>query len=143
VTHYLDSSVLLRIVLGQPGRLRGWRRITRGVCSGLAEVECLRTLDRLRIEEDLDEDEFARRRGALLELLGSLTLVDPGRAVLERAAQPLPTVLGTLDAIHLATALLYRDAVREPLILATHDRALARAAQAHAIPVIGAEGRAR
>ncbi len=134
---YVDSSVLLRVALGQPGRLPRWRQVTRGVSSGLAEVECLRTLDRLRIEESLDDEEVARRRQSLLELLDSLTLVDPGREILERAAQPLPTVLGTLDAIHLATALLYREAIRQPLTLATHDLALARAARAHGLPVIG------
>jgi predicted nucleic acid-binding protein len=136
---YVDSSVLLRVALGQPGRLRGWRQISRGISSGLAEVECLRTVDRLRLEESLSDGEIALRRGALLALLDSLTLVDPSREILERAAQPLPTVLGTLDSIHLATALLYREAVREPLALATHDLALARAARAHGIPVVGAD----
>src|SRR4029077_5426065 len=43
----LDSSVLLRILLRQPKGLREWRRITRGVSSAVAEVECMRTLDRL------------------------------------------------------------------------------------------------
>ncbi len=136
--HYIDSSVLLRIVLGQSGRLREWKKVTHGVSSSLAEVESLRTLDRLRLEKDLEEDDFARRRGTLLRVLDSLTLVDPTRPVLERAAQPFPTVLGTLDAIHLATALLYRDAVRQLVTVATHDRALARAARAHAFPVVGA-----
>ena len=135
---YVDSSVLLRVALGQPGRLRSWRQVTRAVSSGLAEVECLRTLDRLRIEESLDDEEVALRRQSLLGLLDSLTLVDPGREILERAAQPLPTVLGTLDAIHLATALLYREATRQLLTLATHDLALARAARAHGLPVVGA-----
>lgn len=141
--HYLDSSVLLRVVLGQPGRLREWRKITRGVSSGLAQVECLRTLDRLLRERELTEDEWAIRREALLRTLESLTLVDPDRAVLERASQPMPTVLGSLDALHLATALLYREALKEPVTFATHDLALARAAQAHAFPVIGAVRRLR
>ena len=134
---YVDSSVLLRVALDQPRRLRSWRQIRRGVSSGLAEVECLRTLDRLRLEESLSDEETARRRECLIALLDSLTLVDPSREILERAAQPLPTVLGTLDAIHLATALLYQEAVREPLTFATHDVALARAARAHGIPVVG------
>ncbi len=85
----------------------------------------------------MSDEETARRRECLIALLDSLTLVDPSREILERAAQPLPTVLGTLDAIHLATALLYQEAVREPLTFATHDAALARAARAHGIPVVG------
>jgi hypothetical protein len=38
--------------------------------------------------------------------LGHWKLVDLDTTVLERAAQPMPTELGTLDAIHLATAVL-------------------------------------
>ena len=44
---YLDSSVILRVVLGEPGRLQDWAGLREGVTSALAEVECLRTIDRL------------------------------------------------------------------------------------------------
>jgi hypothetical protein len=57
--------------------------------------------------------------------------------ILERAAQPLPTVLGTLDAIHLSTALLWQEVEAEAVSFATHDLALARAAQACGLAVIG------
>jgi hypothetical protein len=49
----------------------------------------------------------------------------------------MPTEIGTLDAIHLATALLWRDMTQEELTMATHDGALALAARAHGLPVIG------
>ena len=49
---YIDSSVLLRIILGQRDRLKEWARVTRVIASALAEVECLRTLDRLRLNAD-------------------------------------------------------------------------------------------
>jgi hypothetical protein len=57
--------------------------------------------------------------------------------ILERAAQPMPTELGTLDAIHLATALLWRDMTRNELVMATHDAALAVGARAHGLRVVG------
>ena len=57
--------------------------------------------------------------------------------VLDRAAQPMPTELGTLDAIHLATALLWKEMTRVDLAMATHDGALALGAQAHGLPVVG------
>jgi len=44
-----DSSILLRVILGQPGRIPEWESITLGVASGLVEVECLRTIDRLHL----------------------------------------------------------------------------------------------
>jgi hypothetical protein len=55
----------------------------------------------------------------------------------------MPTELGTLDAIHLATALLWRDFTDEPLTMATHDAALAIAAEAHGLPVVGADEQAQ
>ena len=58
MTVYVDASVLLRLVLGQAGRFRQWRRVTTAVASMIVEVECLRTLDRLRTAEGL-EDEVA------------------------------------------------------------------------------------
>ena len=134
---YLDSSVLLRIVLRQPKRLREWRTITRGVSSALAEVECLRTLDRLRIVEGLPENRIAPRREAVYRLLESIEVVEPTRPILRRAAQPLAGVLGTLDAIHLATALAWREQTGENLVVATHDSALALAARASGLRVIG------
>jgi predicted nucleic acid-binding protein len=45
--------------------------------------------------------------------------------------------LGTLDAIHLATALAWRERADEDLTLATHDRALGAAARASGVPVVG------
>jgi hypothetical protein len=49
----------------------------------------------------------------------------------------MPTELGTLDAIHLASALLWKDAVGADPVMVTHDRALALGAQAHGLKVLG------
>lgn len=43
----------------------------------------------------------------------------------------MPTELGTLDALHLATAVLWREMSRTDLVMATHDTALGLAARAH------------
>jgi len=48
VTAYLDSSVILRLVRSEPSPLLEWPEIRQGVTSSIAEVEVLRTLDRLR-----------------------------------------------------------------------------------------------
>lgn len=134
---YVDSSVLLRIVLRQPGALGEWRRVERGVASALVEVECLRTLDRFRVAAGLSDRELARRREAVYRVLDTLEIVELSRPVLSRAAQPLPTALGTLDALHLATALLWRESRGEELVFATHDAALGLAARASGLPVVG------
>jgi predicted nucleic acid-binding protein len=134
---YLDSSVLLRAVLGQGERLAEWDQIETGIASALVEVECLRTLDRLRLVERLPDAELAVRREAVYRLIESIELVDPTRPVLSRASQPLATALGTLDAIHLATALLWRERSNAALVMATHDAALATAARASGLRAIG------
>ena len=134
---YLDSSVLLRKVLRQPGALREWAAIRTGVASALAETECLRSLDRLRLRTGLADRDLARRREAVFRLLDSLEVVEVTAPVLARAAQPLPTQLGTLDAIHLATALLWREHNGGDIVMATHDVALATAARSCGLAVVG------
>src|SRR5205823_773477 len=135
---YVDSSVLLRVALAQPDALPEWRRIDRGVSSALITTESLRTLDRARLRAHLPDTEVARRRSTILALVDSLELVEVDAIVLDRAAQPMPTELGTLDAIHLATALLWKQVTRTNLVVATHDGALALAAHAHGLAVVGA-----
>ncbi len=134
---YVDSSVILRIILGEPKPLREWGRITIATSSEIARVECLRVLDRLRMGGDMDDRELARRRASAIEILSGFEMIRVNRAVLDRAADPFPTLIRTLDAIHLASASLLLE--REPsLKLATHDDDLAVAARAVGLKVIGA-----
>ena len=134
---YVDSSVLLRLALGQPNALPEWRQIDRGVSSALISTESLRTLDRVRIRASLSDAEVASRRATILKLIDSLELVEIDSLVLDRAAQPMPTELGTLDAIHLASALLWKEATAIDPVMTTHDGALGLAAQAHGFKVLG------
>jgi predicted nucleic acid-binding protein len=134
---YLDSSILLRRLLGQPRSLREWRLVRTGVSSRIAEVEGLRTLDRLRLQAGLPDDRIASLREGLYHILGSLEIVEVTRAVLTRAAQPSPTIVGTLDAVHLSSALLWRERTGKNLALATHDEALALSARAHGFKTLG------
>jgi len=134
---YVDASVLLRVALGQPNALPEWKQIRQGVASALVTTESLRTLDRLRLRAKLNDSEIALRRATILRLIGSLELVEVDTTVLERAAQPMPTELGTLDAIHLATALLWNEMTQSHLVMTTHDNALAIGARAHGLSVLG------
>ncbi|HEY4217307.1 MAG TPA: PIN domain-containing protein [Gemmatimonadaceae bacterium] len=138
MTVYIDSSVILRVVLGQPNQLAEWRSIDAGVTSALTQVECLRTLDRLRVTTgEPGAEALVPRRAAIFRVIESLQTVDLSPAVLRRAAQPMATALGTLDAIHLASAQLWREAYGSALTVATHDRALALAATAEGFAAIG------
>lgn len=137
MTAYLDSSVILRLVLTEPNPLREWPDVRRGVTSALAEVEVLRTLDRLRFSiPTIDPQMLAGRREAAFRVLEGLETIEITRVVLARAAQPLPTPLGTLDAIHLVSAMGWREQF-DGLVFATHDLALSAAARASGFEVIG------
>ena len=134
---YVDSSVLLRVVLGEPDRLDIWSAITNPISSELIRLECLRTIDRARIRLGLDDRQVANYRADVLEAIEAFSLVALDSVVLERASEPFPTGLGSLDAIHLASALLARDSV-DGLVFATHDDELSTAARAIGFPVHGA-----
>jgi predicted nucleic acid-binding protein len=137
VIAYVDASVLLRVALEQPNALAEWPRIRHGVASRLVRTESLRALDRLRLRGTLTDEEIAMRRATVLAFVGALDVVELDAVVLDRAAQPMPTELATLDAIHLATALLWRELTDMDLVMATHDGALALAARAHGLAVVG------
>jgi predicted nucleic acid-binding protein len=138
MTAYVDSSVILRRLMQQPGALTEWRLVRDPVSSRLTEVECFRTLDRLRVEKKFGDAELSRLREGVHRILESIDVIEVTRSILSRAAQPSATALGTLDAVHLCSALAWRDRNQSSLVLATHDGALALAARAHGFRVIGA-----
>lgn len=135
---YVDSSVLLRILLLQRDPLREWTTIQRGVSSALIRVETQRTLDRLRLNGDISADEYAGKRAEARQMLANLAILPLDESTLEAAAAPMNHSLRSLDAIHLATALRFRAAGAVPLVFATHDHALATAARATGFTVLGA-----
>ena len=71
------------------------------------------------------------------EWLEAIDLVLIRPPILSRASEPLPMPLGTLDAMHLATALIWRDRMGPLPAMATHDTALGMAARAFGFDVLG------
>jgi hypothetical protein len=101
------------VALRQANALPEWRQIERRVASAVILTESLRTLDRLRLRAGLSDEAMATRRATILRPIASLELVELDEVVLERAAQPMPTELGTLDALPHVTAALWRDMSHE------------------------------
>lgn len=137
MTAYVDTSVLLRVVLREPGALADLRSYDALVSSELIAVESARTIDRLRLQGTLTVEEAAARLRALSDWLEAIDLVLLRPPVLSRASQPLPTPLGTLDAVHLATALIWRERIGALPTIATHDSALGLAARSFGFDVRG------
>jgi len=115
---YLDSSALVKLVIVEPESSALRRYLAdepaRASCA-LARVEVLRAV---RGHGALA---FARAR----RLLQRLTLVPIDEELLDAAASLDPRVLRSLDAIHLAAALLFGD---ELTSVVTYDRRMAKAA---------------
>jgi len=137
VIAYVDTSALLRIVLREPGALDDLRTYDGLVSSELIAVESARTIDRLRLQGALTTEEAAARLRVVNEWLEAIDLVLVRPPVLSRASEPLPMPLGTLDALHLATALIWRDRLGSLPTMATHDTALGLAAQSFGFDVRG------
>lgn len=134
---YLDTSALLRVILREPDALDELRTYDGLVSSELIAVESARTIDRLRIQGALSLEEASERIRAVNEWLESVDLVLLRPAVLSRASEPMPLPIGTLDAIHLATALIWRERVGALPEVVTHDAALGAAARAFGFDVRG------
>ena len=135
---YLDTSALLRLVLRESGALEELRACEALVASELIAIESLRTIDRLRLQGGLSTEDAVSRRETTKEWLEAVDMVLLQRPILARASEPFPTPLGTLDALHLATALTWQDRMGRTLVMATHDRDLALAARSFGLEVRGA-----
>ena len=118
---YVDSSVAVRSLLHEPGAIEDWSQWDLVVTSALLRVETARAIDRLRVLGGLEGAELAGTIETLRALLSRIEEMGIGPAVLDRAAASFPTVVSALDAIHIATALLWIEERGEPLLFVTHD----------------------
>jgi predicted nucleic acid-binding protein len=121
VKAYVDSSVAVRSLLHEPGAIEDWSQWDLVVTSTLLRVETAQAIDRLRVIGGLEGAELAGTIEALRALLSRIEEMGIGPAVLDRAAASFPTVVSALDAIHIATALLWIEERGEPLLFVTHD----------------------
>ena len=133
----LDTSVVLRKLFGEPDSLAEWAQVRHAYASRVLVVELGRVIDRSRLDGDLDDEEVEELHGEARRMLRSVDVLAMSERILVRAGGPMPTTLGSLDAIHLATALELAPSQGGQLILATHDRQLARAARSSGLTVCG------
>lgn len=134
---YLDTSVILRGLLGEPGPGFTWGDRDEAVTSGLAGAEARRAIDRLRLGGGYTDEMVATAHGTLNAIESSIAVFPITRRVLARASAPFGTSVKALDAIHLATAIVVRERVAPQLQFATHDRQQGLAARALGFEVVG------
>lgn len=128
-TTYVDASVVLRGLLGENGRRPDWSRLGDGITSAVTRIECQRSLLRHAFRGRITQEFAAERRIELLRILRSFDEVALDDRILDAAGEAFPGPLGTLDAIHMATAVACRYELGD-LRFATHDDELGRTARA-------------
>ena len=114
---YAESSAVLAWLLGEPNGARVRHALESAeliLASDVTLVECDRVLLRALALGDLSEAAAASRRSALNAAAARWHIAHLGREVVERARHAFPVELvRTLDALHLATALVMRAAIAD------------------------------
>jgi predicted nucleic acid-binding protein len=126
---YLDSSIVLRRLQGEPAPLTRWGQWEHAYSSVLLRVEVLRTVDRNRLRGTINDREASDLITTAHAFFDAVEFVVLSDGIMDRASQSFFTALGTLDALHLATALRLVDAGSRELTFLTHDAELAIAAR--------------
>jgi uncharacterized protein len=124
---YLDSGAVVKLAHAEPqsAALRGWldeRAEIQWISSVLTEIEAFRALARYA-------PEAASRLPAVLDQIDLIELDDGIRML---AATVMPTMVRSLDAIHLGTALGSRSSLTA---FVTYDKRLLDAAQVAGLPI--------
>lgn len=133
---YVDTSVTLRVLFCEPHPLPTWGQWTEAYASRLWYTEAMRVVDRMRLLAAIGDSQVVQLRRDIDIIHGTLHIVPVGERILARAGDAFPTVLGTLDAIHLATAIQLRESLDLDVFF-THDAQLAAAAAASGFAVDG------
>jgi hypothetical protein len=134
---YVDTSVILRVLFREPDPVPDWGLWKEAYASRLWHTEALRVVDRMRLTSAINDQQVAQLRNEIDRIHQAFHIVSVSEHILARAGDAFPTVVGTLDAIHLATALQVRETVTIDAFI-THDIQLATAAEAMGFTVHGA-----
>ena len=136
---YVESSAVLAWLLEQDsGELvaDSLAHAELVVASDLTLIECDRVLIRAVVLDELDEADADDRQARLNAVATQWTLLGLGDEIMERARRPFPAEpIPTLDAIHLASALIGRKAIPE-LAMLSLDTRVRRAANRLGFPLV-------
>jgi predicted nucleic acid-binding protein len=126
VSLYAESSAVLAWLLDEDAATFVRQTLSGGrivLASDLTLIECDRVLHRAAALGELTEAEVADRRAHLTTAAAHWHVLRIGPEVVDRARQPFPgDPVRTLDAIHLASALVARSAVAGLELLSLDDR---------------------
>jgi predicted nucleic acid-binding protein len=123
---YAESSAVLGWLLDESSAADVRRSLAAAeiiVASDLTLIECDRVIFRAVALGELTEAEAADRRAHLTAAASHWQVLRIAPEIVERARQPFPgEPIRTLDAIHLASALVARTAIAGLTLLSLDDR---------------------
>jgi predicted nucleic acid-binding protein len=132
VTLYVESSAVLAWLLGEPAGndVQAHLAAADAVASSeLTLVECERVLHRAVDLGEMREADAAELRGVLAAAARGWHMVQVDQPVLDRARRPFPAEpVRTLDALHLASAVLLAPALPSLTVLSLDERVRRNAA---------------
>jgi predicted nucleic acid-binding protein len=134
---YLDSSALLRFLLQHSNFINLVEYKNEFVSSELLRLECQRALIRYRLNQELRDEGLLQLTEQLNDLLSRISLLKVNSEILESASQNWGVNLGSLDSIHLASALFIKKEKKSAIQIFTHDKALYTAARLSNLEVTG------
>lgn len=128
---YFDSSVILRYAIGHERAIKDLARwASKAITSAVTVVECLRVLDRWRITSEISDHKLVAARSLCLQILNGLRIIAVDDQVVSLASETFPIGMKSLDAIHLASVIHFRNQGGAKPLLLTHDERLHMAARA-------------
>ena len=127
---YLDSSFVIRRLLGVGKPAEFWGRWEKAYASTLMRTECCRAANRLRLDGKLDDAGRARLGAWIETVCNAVTQIPLTDSILKRAAEAYPVEVGTLQAIHLASMQELESVHGVKCVLASDDDGLVQAARA-------------
>jgi len=134
---YLDTSALLAFVSENKQKIRFSKIASDVISSQLCYAEAFRWVDNARIKNAFSDKVVGSYYSELKACFESISLIDISREIIQRASESFPLNIKTLDAIHLATAILYQKSIKKDLVFITHDCTLAECARAVGFKILG------
>jgi uncharacterized protein len=122
---YVDTSAYLKIFLKEKGSDKA-RKLAKGnrlLASAILTSECFSAFSRRRQEKEIDDKTFDRLVNRVKKDLPYIEIVRLTDDVLRRTEEILlHSTVRTLDAVHIASALLFQESTGIALTFVTSDR---------------------
>jgi predicted nucleic acid-binding protein len=139
---YFDTSTYLKNFVKESGSAQARKLIKkhRILSSAIVSVECFSALNRKKHAGELKSREFDTLTHKIRESLSHIEIIRLTDEIIARAEQIVASSpVRSLDALHIASALIFQQAVQISLLFVTSDIRQLEAAHAHGFATVFVE----